>query len=260
MRALGPAAALLLFAGVASAEERDAPIEPRGPSFTTGTATIRPGFLQIEAGVAYARTGETGGAQRRFSVEATARTGLTERVELRLDAEPFVRLRGQDEATGSGDYALGVVWRFNEAPDDSFVPSLGALSFVKLPAASEPIGTERPDFGALLLASFSLPADFAMEINAGLAAIGQTRPGGYLLQALVGASFGVIIEKAWVPFVSLGYASRDQREGRDRLSAQAGVIWRITNDLGMDLSLEASLLGRAPDYAPRLGLSTRFGR
>lgn len=260
MKALAPAFALLLLAGIAEAQSRPAPIVPDRPDAANGTSTVGAGVLQVESGLAYSRTGAAGGAQRQFFVEGSLRAGLTERFEARIDSQPFVKQWGPEAATGSGDYSLGFKWRFYDPPEGSGLPSLGVQPAVKLPTASAPIGTERVDFSAVALATFNLPWDLSLDVNGGLAAIAQTRPSGYLLQALVAATLGAEIEERWLPFLGLSYASRDERDGRDTFSAQVGVIWRVTPNAALDLSVETSLLGRAPDYTVRAGASVRFGR
>jgi len=260
VRALGWVLAVLLVAGAAEAQPPPGPINPDRPDAANGTATVGAGVVQVEGGLAYARTGAAGAAQRDFFVEGTLRAGLTERFEARIDGQPFVRQRGTDAATGSGDYFLGFKWRFYDPPEGSGLPSLGVQPAVKLPTASAPIGTERVDFGAVALASFDLPWDLSFDVNGGLAAIAQTRPGGYLLQALAAATLSAEIDERWLPFVGLAYASRGQRDGGDTLSVQAGLVWRATPNVALDLSGETSLIGQAPDYLLRAGVSVRFGR
>src|SRR4029453_9374990 len=87
----------------------------------------------------------------------------------------------------TGGFGRGAKFLFLDAPEDSWQPSLALLPFVTLPVSEPPIGTGNTDFGALLLASFALPAQMSPDVNPGLAALRQTRPGGYLLQAIVAA-------------------------------------------------------------------------
>lgn len=260
MRALGSALAVLLVAGAAEAQPQPAPINPDRPDAANSTATVGAGVLQVEGGLAYSRTGAAGGAQRQLFVEGTLRAGLTERFEARIEGQPFVKQWGTDATTGSGDYFLGFKWHFYDPPEGSGLPSLGVQPAVKLPTASAPIGTEKVDFGAVAVASFDLPWDLSLDVNGGLAAIAQTRPGGYLLQALVTATLGAEIDERWLPFVGLAYASRAERDGRDTLTIQPGLIWRVTRNAALDVSVQTSLVGRAPDYTVRLGASIRFGR
>jgi hypothetical protein len=260
MRALGAALALLLTVGAAEAEPRPGPIVPDRPDFANSTATVGSRVVQVEGGAAYGLTSATGGAQRQLFGEGTLRGGLTGRLEARLGGQPFVRQRGPDDATGSGDYFVGLKWRFYEPPEGSGLPSLGVQPAVKLPTAAEPIGTGLFDFGAAALASFDLPWGLSLDVNAGLAAVGQSRPSGYLLQALAAVTLGADVGERWLPFASLFYASPDRRDGGDVLSMQAGLGRRATPDVALDLSAQTSLIGQAPDWLVRAGFAVRFGR
>jgi hypothetical protein len=250
---------LLVAAGPVAAAE----IDPDRPDVTNSARTVPRGAVQIETGLEYARTSLGGGeAERRFAVQAALRVGLTDRLEIGVAGEPLVRLRGADEDTGHGDLTLGVKYRFLDSiKGNAWRPDLGIEPFVKLPIAEAPIGSERPDFGAQLLASFELPWDLGLDVNAGLAAVGQTRPRGYRLQALASASLqrDLIPERLEV-FAEIFFASREQRSERDRLSADVGLIYRLTPTLALDAAVETSLLGSGPDYAVRAGVSVRFGR
>src|SRR5947208_3473320 len=79
---------------VATADEGPGLIETDRPDLTNGVKTVPPGAAQIETGVAYARRSIAASeAERRLAIEATLRVGLTDRLEVRLDGEPLVRLR-----------------------------------------------------------------------------------------------------------------------------------------------------------------------
>ncbi len=261
MRSLIVACALaLLPLGAWAADERE-PIAPDRAGAATGASTVGRGAIQVEAGLAYERERIAASpTDRRFTVEATLRAGVTERLELRVDGEPLVRLRGAEDETSHGYFALGAKYRFLDARDGSWVPSLAVLPFVKLPVAEEPIGSGKTDFGALLLASFALPGQLSLDVNAGLAAVGQSRPSGYLLQALVAAGASRDLMDWLTVFSDVVYASRDERSGRDSVTLDAGVLWRPRRDVAVDAWVVTSLAGPGPDWALRAGVSIRFGR
>lgn len=220
-----------------------------------------PGAFQIEAGVLYERSSVGGSpAERRLAIEAGLRVGVTDRLEVRLEGEPFVRLRGAEEDTGYGDLRLGLKYRFLDARAGAWWPSLGVQPFVKLPIASEPIGTERPDLGALALASFDLPGDLGLDLNAGPVLVGQSRPSGHLIQALTSASLSRELTEKLSSFVEIFFASREERQGRDAVGLDAGLLYALTPTLALDAAVQTSLAGPGPDWALRAGLSVRFGR
>jgi hypothetical protein len=259
-----PGLALALAASIAHAAAADdvvRPIDPDRPDVTNGTATVGPGIVQIETGIEYSRT-SVGGAptEKQFSVPLVLRVGLLQNLEARLESEPLVVVRGTEDDTGFGDLTLGLKWGFFDAEEGDWRPALGLLPFVKLPTAQAPIGSERPDFGVLLLLSFNMPYDFFLDVNLGGSALGQTHPSGYLLQGQVSASVQrSLLTEHLVAFAELFYFSRDERDGHHRFGGDVGVIYRLTADLAVDAAVETTLTGRGPDFAVRAGLSTRFG-
>ena len=258
-RALGLCALLVVAAhGAAAAQPR---IEPDRPDLTDSVKTVQPSAVQIEAGLGYSHT-SVGGvpSERRLTVQGLLRAGLTNSLEVRLGGEPFVRVRGTEDDTGHGDVTLGLKYRFLDARDGAWWPALGVLPSVKLPAASEPIGSERPDYTLLGLASFTLPWDFALDVNAGPALVGQSRPNGYLLQALTSASLSRELTDRLSSFVEIFYASRAQRDGRDAVGLDAGLTYSLSSRVALDVAVETSLAGPGPDWALTAGISARFGR
>lgn len=259
MRALLVALALLL--PVAGAAEGLEPIAPDRAGFSTATATVGAGVVQVESGLAYGRERIAGAsAVRRFNVDLLLRAGVTDRLDLGFFGDPIVDLRNDVDATDHGDFTLVAKWRFSEPAAGSPAPSLGLLPFVKLPVAEEPIGSGKTDLGLLLLAGFELPAGFGVDLNAGMAAIGQSNPDGYRLQALAAAGLSCEVAEAFTLFTDLFYASRESRGDRYGVAVDAGVLWRLTRDLALDLSGVTSLAGTGPDWLVRAGVSVRFGR
>ena len=260
MRALVVAIALMLPAAAGAAENME-PIAPDRAGLSTSTSTVGAAAVQIETGLAYRYESIAGGlAERRFNVDLLARVGVTDRLDLGFLGDPVVRLRNDMDATGHGDFMLFGKYRFVDAPDDSPLPSLGVLPFVKLPVAEEPIGSGKTDAGVLLLASFGLPARLSLDLNAGLAAVGQSRPSGHRLQAQAAAGLSYDALEWLTLFTDLFYASKEERAGRAGVVLDAGVLWRPTRDVALDLSAVTSLAGAGPDWAVRAGVSVRFGR
>lgn len=254
-------ACLLLVAGGHGAARAQSRIEPDRPDLSDSAKTAPPGAVQIEAGLGYARSSVGGSPdERRLVGEALLRAGLTERLEVRLGGEPFVRVRGAEEDTGHGDITVGLKYRFLDAQDGAWWPALGIVPSAKLPVASEPIGSERPDFSMVGLASFTLPWEVGLDMNAGPALIGQSRPNGYLLQALASASLSRELGQRLASFVEIFYASRARRDARDTVGLDAGLVYFVSRSLALDLAAETSLAGPGPDYALTAGISLRFGR
>jgi hypothetical protein len=251
--------ALLCVSGVWAVEDVPSKVAPDRPDVSNSTETVPLGALQIETGLEYARSSVADGPdERRLAAQATIRTGLTDRLEVRLEGEPLVRLRQEQDDTGIGDLDLGLKYRFFDPPEGQWWPSLGVQPFIKVPVAKTPIGSARTDFGLLALATQELPWQLSLDVNAGLVAVGQ--PHGYLLQALASASVSREFTERLSPFVEVFFASRDERDGRDTLGLDAGVIYFLTRRLALDAAMAAAFRGNGPDYAFRAGFSLRIGR
>ena len=261
MTALVLAAALLLLPLAARADDEKDKVQPDRSGAATSTSTVGAGAVQIEAGFNYGHE-RSGGAptEKRFGLEAAVRIGLTEAFEVGFMGEPLVRLRNEVDDTGHGDFMLLAKYRFFDPPQGSPWPSLAVLPFVTLPVTEEPFGSGKTDFGAILLASFELPWQFSLDLNAGVAAIGQNRPSGYLAQAIVRGGLSRAIIESVTLFTDLVYTSRGEREGRDTVILDAGVIWWPARRVALDASVVTSLAGNAPDWTVRAGVSVRFGR
>lgn len=257
IRALIPAALLGLCVSGASAQE----INPDRPDLTTGTEIVPVGALQIETGFEYERARVGGGpAERQATVQAVLRAGLTSRLEVSLEGEPFVWRRAEREDSGSGDYTLGLKYRFHAPAVDEAEPALAVKPFVKLPTASAPIGSERPDFGVLLLMTLGLPAGLSLDANAGVAAIGQTRPNGFIPQGIVSGSLSWAATERLTTITELFFSTKDERDGRASLRATVAVMYKVTSWLALDAGMRTTLAGPGPDWSALAGLSVRFGR
>jgi outer membrane putative beta-barrel porin/alpha-amylase len=248
---------VLLVALLLSAPALAQDIDPDRPELTESAKLVPRGALQVESGLALSRERRGGrGAEKTFEAESDLRIGVARDLELNLGWSPLVHVWGPQDDTGIGDVTLGVRYRFVEGVEDVlWPPHLGVKVFAKLPAAEEPRGTGRPDFGLLLLASLELPHDFELEINVGGAAVGQTRPNGYLAQAIATASLSRELARSLLGFVEVLFNSREERDGRDQLAANVGLVYRLTRWLAIDAGVQTSLAGQGPDYVVRTGLS-----
>lgn len=246
----------LVAASPAWAQEED--LSPDRPGVGTSAVTVPRGALQLEVGLDYARERRAGEpTQRRTAFATTLRFGLLDGVELRLDGEPVVGLRGGDDATDVGDFVLGAKLRLLEGGEGPLRPTLSLLPAVKLPTAPDPIGTERADFQLLGLASFNFGRVTA-DLNAGIAAIGQRDPSGYLLQALVVGTLSVDVTDTVTVLGEIFYNSPAERDGDDVVGAVAGVSYKVTKNVALDAAVITTLAGRGPDYRIQAGMTIRF--
>jgi hypothetical protein len=249
------AALLVLMASVSSALAAE--IESDRPELTESAKLVPRGAVQLETGLEYSRERQAGQpTEKTFGIGGDLRIGLGRDVELNVGWQPLVRVRGSQDDTGVGDVTLGVRYRFVEGFEDVlWPPHIAVKVFTKLPGAGEPIGTGRPDFGALLLASLELPYDFELEVNLGAAAIGQTRPNGYLAQGIATASLSRDLTSSLVGFLELLFTTRDERGTRGQFAVNAGLVHRLTSSFAIDAGVQTSLVGQGADVVVRTGVS-----
>ena len=131
---------------------------------------------------------------------------------------------------------------------------------MKLPVAREPIGSERPDFGALLLMTLGLPWGLSLDANAGVAALGQRRPEGFIPQGIASASLSWAATERLSTITELYYATKDERGGRGGLLTTVALMYRVTPRLALDAGMRTTLAGQGPDWSAFVGLSVRLGR
>ena len=247
----------LLLLSVGAPAVRAADIDPDRPELTESAKLVPRGAMQLESGVAWSQERRAGVAgERTFQLEADLRIGVAHDVELNLEWEPLVRVRGPEDDTGSGDVTVGVRYRFLEGiEDEPWPPHLAVKAFARLPTSDEPLSSGRPDFGALFLGSFELPLDLELEVNLGAAAIGQRRPNGYLAQGFATASLKRDFAPSTFGFLEFLFNTRTERDGREQLALNVGVVYRVTRRLAIDAGIQTSLVGQGPDYVVRTGLS-----
>ena len=256
--ALVPCALLSVWASIAPAQ----PIDPDRPDLTTSAKIVSPGRPQLETGFLYEQA-RVGGepTDKQLTLLATLRAGISDTLELSLETQPYSWLwSGDDEDRGSGDYTLGSKYRVYGPPPGSGGPLLAVRSYVKLPTPSEPIGSGRPDFGALLLMTLNLPGSIELDANAGVAAIGVTRPHGFIPQGIVSGSLTWAVTDRLSTITELFFTTKSDRDTHESLLTTVALMYLLTPSVALDVGARSALVGTGPDWSVLGGLSVRFGR
>jgi hypothetical protein len=261
LRPLVPLLATLWLLGPGPTPAAAQDINPDRPDLTTSAELVPAGSLQLETGIEYERA-RTGGQPtgQLLSTQAVLRAGILRVLELSIEGEPFDWQRTDREASGSGDYTLGVKYRLFTPSEGSTAPIVSVKPFVKLPTASAPIGSERPDVGALLLVTFALPKDLTLDTNWGVAALGQRHPEGFIPQGIASASLTTPVTDRLSAITELFFATKEERDSRASLRTTLAIMYKVTPRLALDGGVRTTLVGPGPDWSVFVGLSARFGR
>jgi len=94
---------------------------------------------------------------------------------------------------------------------------------VHLPVGKMPIGSARTDFGVRILASQVLAWQLSLDVNAGLVAVGQVQPHGYLLQALASVAESREVGEHLSPYPEVFFASRGEWDEIETLGLDVGL-------------------------------------
>lgn len=210
-------------------------------------------MVQIENGFSYAKDGS-----RRSAYEVLGRVGLARDLELRIGAEPVVRLRNGERDTGFGDVTLGTKYRFLD--EEGGRPALALLPFVKLATANQPIGTDETDFGMSFIATRALPGGWTADFNVGAVGLGQPGSQKYRGQAFTSLALGRSITERLTAFGELAYRTREESGGPDFWNANFGVIYVVNPRVALDVAVAPGLNRAASDYVVRAGLTVLLGK
>src|SRR5262249_21354526 len=130
---------------------------------------------QVETELAgYAREKESGVTAEGLSLAATAfRCGLGNGYDAELIVQPYLRqtVKGpglKDTDSGIGDVTLRVLK--NLMGQDGDGPAVAVIGYVSLPTASDNLGADRAEGGAILTGSFALADAWGAAWTGGIAA------------------------------------------------------------------------------------------
>ena len=143
--------------------------QPERPTVGTHTATVAPGWVEIEAGFERQATGTLANS---LSVPFVAKVGLSP--QLQLNVAPGWQRDADNGRIENGitDLLLAVKWRFCEGVP--FVGNLALQTAVSVPSGSEAAGRGTGSAGLnLILISSQQFGRFALDVN-----LGYTRLGG----------------------------------------------------------------------------------
>ena len=135
--------------------------QPERPTVGTHTATVAPGWIEIETGF---QRQSTGALSNSLAVPFVAKIGLSQRLQLNVAPGWQRDADGGEIENGITDLLLALKWRFGE--DVPFVGDLALQTAVSLPSGSEEAGrgTGSAGLNVVVISSQQL-GRFAVDVN-----------------------------------------------------------------------------------------------
>lgn len=189
----------------------------------------------------------------------TLNLGLAERVEAQLQYS-YLHLRenGQGDKFGSGDVTLGLKVRLWQ--ESMHLPAIALRLATKLPNADDDddFGTDEADIFIDALFTRNYPL-FTLYVNAGVAILGDPRPGNDGQDDMFRYGVGVkipVLEDRLAALVSV-----EGMEGDESVNSRGALRGGIQAELGrftLDLGGSVGYVDKSEDWSIRTGVTTYF--
>ena len=250
---LAVATAVVCFAAstIARAQDDGPAVVPYRPSVATPADLPAPGWPELEAGLSWAKGGDTARSQ---SLPVTFKLAWNESWAVLIGTDAYEWQRAYDGSTAHsvGDTTLALKYKL---PVNENL-ALGAELGVALPTAHPPIGTDGTDWGINTIASFDYPG-VHVDINVAGVRLGAVDAGqgpwqgGWAVAAShpLDERFGVTGEVSGL--VQRGTAAQAQ--------GLVALNYNVSHALVLDVAAAAGLSGAAPDWQLMAGMTVRLG-
>ena len=259
------AAALSLLLALSMAPARAQPVPPvedlvsDRPDATESALAVPAGTWQLEAGVSWEESGDGETLQVPASL---LRGGLTERLELRLGWDGWLRheAEGGETLEGAGDAELGL--KLELLAEGRGRPALALLAATSLPVGEGGLTSHRADPSLLLALARDFGDRVGLGVNAGVAwqteedALGDrhtSAAGRYSVAAgfALGDRLGAFVEV---------FGEQPIDAGDGQASVDGGFTWLVRPLLQIDLAGGVGIHGPAPDRFLTAGIVVRWPR
>jgi len=250
---LAATTAVVLVAGsaVARAQEYSPAVVPYRPSVATPADLPAPGWPELEAGMQWAKGGDTARSQ---SSPVTFKLAWNEiwAVLIGTDIYDWQRAYEGGTAHSGGDTTLTLKYKLPVSDN----VALGAELGVALPTARPPIGSGKVDWGINSIASFDYPG-IHVDVNAAGAQLGAVDAGqGPWQGAWAIAASHPLNEQFGISGEVSGIVQRGTSAQAQGLAA---LNYNVSSALVLDVAAAVGLSRAAPDWQLMAGMTVRLG-
>jgi len=247
-------ASAAVFAGgsaAAHAQDESPAVVPYRPSVATPAELPAPGWPELEAGMQWAKGGDTARSQ---SSPVTFKLAWNKSWAILIGTDIHDWQRAYDGGTAHSGGDTTLTLKYKLPVNDNL--ALGAELGVALPTARPPIGSGRTDWGINTIASFDYPG-IHVDVNAAGARVGSVDTGQGPWQGAwaIAAShplddqFGITGEVSGI--VQRGTSAQAQ--------GLAALNYNVSRALVLDVAVAAGLSRAAPDWQLMAGMTIQLG-
>lgn len=245
---------LLSSIGAATTMAEDGPIAPDRPGLSTGTHTVSPGTVYLEAGYQYAFNRSGIDTATSTFPQLVLRTGITDKLELDILWNGWNRdsVQGVPNETSQSDITLGGKYRLIEG--ESF--NLTLFGLITAPTGSSPSTSDNADPLLGLLWDYSLSDKTALFGALQSTNLEDENENSFIENQLaLGVSYGHTERLA--SFVEYFAAIPQSSEQGEQHIVDAGVTYLYNDSIQLDVSAGVGLNDETSHFFS-VGIAVRF--
>lgn len=258
---------LLLLASAAGAQVPERPpsreLTTDRPDKTEAPQTVDRGHFQVELdAVTFVRDRADGALTETVSVAPfNLKYGIGRSTDVQLVIEPYLVRTETDRATtarrrvaGFGDMTLRV--KHNLWGNDGGQTALAVMPFVTLPTNARDLGSRKAEFGLIVPLSVTLSGSVDLGLMTELDVVEDGR--GYAPSFVNSATLGFSLTDRLGLYTEIFTERTAARGARWVVTGDAGLTYRLTDNLQLDAGANVGLTHAADDVQVFIGLSRRF--
>jgi len=238
------------------------------PDQTESPYTVDAGHWQIESDLAnYTQDRDRSGGGDVLTKDLSLATlnvkvGITNRVDLQLVIDPYVRSTVVDRVAGTTDRASGfgditTRLKVNFWGNDGGPTAFAVMPFVKWPLSASGVRNGETEGGVIFALGGELPAGWGATVMTEVDFVSDGT-NGRATEWINSVSFTHDLTKRLGGYVELFTAMGDTPGFKWQGQFDVGLTYAVSDNSQLDLGCNFGFTRSAPDYQPFVGVSRRF--
>jgi hypothetical protein len=250
-RALALAATLAGANAMAQAQDDAPAVVPYRPSVATPAELPAPGWPELEAGIQWAKGGDTARSQ---SSPLTFKLAWNESWAVLIGTDAYDWQRAYDGTTAHSGGDTSVTLKYKLPVDDNL--ALGAELGIGLPTARPPIGTGKTNWGVNTIASFDYPG-IHVDVNVAGAHQGAVDEGQGPWQGAWAIAASHPLSDQWG--ITGEVSGQVQRGTSAQSQGLLALNYNVSRALVLDVAVAAGMARASPDWQVMAGMTVSLG-